>query len=53
MKAFQPFLRGSIRKFRAIKASDVARAMVINALHAAPGIHVLESDGIQQLADGV
>lgn len=53
MKAFQPFLRGSIRKFRAIKASDVARAMVINALHASPGIHVLESDGIQQLADGV
>jgi len=48
---FSPFLFGSLGKYRAIRADYVARAMIRCALASKPGIHVLESDEIQRLAE--
>ena len=45
-------LLGPLRRYRAIKASDVARAMVSVALSTTPGIHTYESDRVQSVADG-
>ena len=46
---FDPLLRGRLRKYRAIPAEYVARAMVRSAETALPGVHVLESDRIELL----
>ncbi|PUZ29546.1 semialdehyde dehydrogenase [Chitinophaga parva] len=43
------FFWGRARKYRGIKASTIARAMVRVAQKAAPGIHVYESDAIEKL----
>lgn len=48
---FTPLLRGPLRAYRPITAEAVARAMVRQAGDAVPGIHVLNSDRIQALAD--
>lgn len=45
-----PLLIGSSRKYRPIRASDVAKAMVAAAHKFLPGVHVHEFDSIRKLA---
>ncbi|MFH1161186.1 MAG: NAD(P)H-binding protein [bacterium] len=47
-KIFSPFLFSGLRKYRAIQAETVARAMIACAESSQPGIHVLESDEIER-----
>ncbi|SFD05532.1 Uncharacterized conserved protein YbjT, contains NAD(P)-binding and DUF2867 domains [Chitinophaga sp. CF118] len=47
---FYFFLQGSWRKFRPIKAVNVARAMINAAVNSPSGTHVYESDAIKELA---
>jgi uncharacterized protein YbjT (DUF2867 family) len=42
-----PLMLGNLRKYRPIRANLVADAMVREALHAAPGCWILESDAMQ------
>lgn len=44
-------LAGSLKKYRGIKATTIAKAMAIATLNFHPGIHVYESDQIQYIAD--
>jgi uncharacterized protein YbjT (DUF2867 family) len=44
-----PLMAGPLRKYRAVPTETVARAMLICALEARPGVHVVESDAIQDL----
>jgi uncharacterized protein YbjT (DUF2867 family) len=44
-----PLMLGPIRKYRAIHTKTVAKAMLACAADAAPGIHLVESDAIQEL----
>lgn len=44
-------LVGPLRKYRAISANDIARAMAIATLNFHPGFHVYKSDHIQRIAD--
>ncbi|MBV2167643.1 MAG: oxidoreductase [Bdellovibrio sp.] len=46
-----PLLRGPLRKYRAIQARDIAKAMAIAILNFQPGFHVYESEQIQYIAD--
>ncbi|WP_374078809.1 NAD(P)H-binding protein [Bdellovibrio bacteriovorus] len=46
-----PLLVGPLKKYRAIKAVDIAKAMAIATLNFQPGFHVYESDQIQHIAD--
>lgn len=50
MKVFRFILFGKLKKYRAIEASDVARAMVILAKESKKGVIKIESDQIQELA---
>jgi uncharacterized protein YbjT (DUF2867 family) len=50
MKALDPVMGGGLKKYRAIHARDVARAM-ISALQRDPSKNVYESDELQLLAD--
>jgi hypothetical protein len=43
---------GPVRKYRAVHTKTVAKAMLVCAERAAPGIHVVESDAIQDLDAG-
>lgn len=45
-------LIGSWKKYRAIKATDIAKAMAIAVLNFHPGHFIYESDEIQKIADG-
>jgi len=49
----KPFLLGSLRKYRAIRAETVARAMINCARESKQGIHVLESDEVQKIGGRV
>ncbi|MFV8259757.1 oxidoreductase [Bdellovibrio bacteriovorus] len=42
---------GPLKKYRAIKANTIARAMAIATLNFHPGFHVYKSDHIQRIAD--
>jgi uncharacterized protein YbjT (DUF2867 family) len=53
MAALRPAMLGSLRAYRAIKAADVARALVEIALTSSPGVHVYDSAQIQQIADDI
>lgn len=46
-----PLLQGPFKKYRAIKASDIAKAMAIATLNYNPGLFIYESDEIQRIAD--
>ena len=50
MQVFNFMLFGKLKKYRAIKASDVARTMVKLAKENNTGILKIESDQIQELA---
>jgi uncharacterized protein YbjT (DUF2867 family) len=50
MKAVKPLLAGKLKKFRAIHAGDVARAMIF-LIRGEPGIIIAESDELQRIAD--
>ncbi len=47
-----PIMDGPLRKYRAVHTKTVAKAMLVCAERAAPGIHIVESDVIQQLGAG-
>ena len=51
-KIMNPFLIGKLRKYRAIQAKIVARAMVNVSLESQKGIRIIESDAIQNSGDG-
>jgi uncharacterized protein YbjT (DUF2867 family) len=44
-----PLMAGPLRKYRAVHMKTVARAMLACAEQAAPGVHIVESDAIQDL----
>ena len=44
-----PIMLGPVRKYRAVHTKTVAKAMLVCAERAAPGIHIVESDAIQEL----
>lgn len=50
MLAFYFLLQGRWKKYRPIKAVNVARAMVNASVYTTSGIHVYESDAIKELA---
>lgn len=45
---FTPLLTGKLKKYRRISAETIAEALVRNAKSAVPGMHILESDKIQE-----
>jgi hypothetical protein len=47
-----PALLGPLRKYRAVHTKTVAKAMLVCAARAAPGLHIIESDAIQELGAG-
>lgn len=49
LAAIEPLMIGPVRKYRAVHTKTVARAMLACAERAAPGVHVIESDTIQEL----
>ena len=51
-KFVTPILIGPWKKYRAIAAADVAKAMLIVAKSEKPGDHIFLSDRIQAIADG-
>lgn len=50
MSVVNPFLSGGYRKYRSIRASDVARAMVVATRRRPKGIHVLEHSEMMELS---
>jgi uncharacterized protein YbjT (DUF2867 family) len=50
MKGLSPLLMGNLKKYRAIEASAIAKAMVITAKEFHQGISIYESDIIQSIA---
>lgn len=46
-----PMLQGPLKKYRAIKATDIAKAMAIATLNFRAGFYIYESDQIQRIAD--
>jgi uncharacterized protein YbjT (DUF2867 family) len=51
MSGLKYTLTGSLKKYRAIKACDVAKAMVRAAQMNLSGVHIIESQRIQEIAD--
>jgi uncharacterized protein YbjT (DUF2867 family) len=51
MSGLKYAMAGSLKKYRAIQARDVAKAMVHVAQKESRGVHIYESDTIQTLAD--
>lgn len=49
LRLASPLLKGSLARYRPVHARMVARAMVDLGRRGEPGVHVLESDGIQRL----
>jgi uncharacterized protein YbjT (DUF2867 family) len=47
-----PIMDGPLRKYRAVHTKTVAKAMLVCAERAAPGIHIVESDAVQELGAG-
>jgi uncharacterized protein YbjT (DUF2867 family) len=47
-----PAMLGPLRKYRAVHTKTVAKAMLVCAERAAPGLHIVESDAIQALGTG-
>lgn len=45
----EPIMVGPLRKYRAVQTKTVAKAMLACAEQAAPGVHIVESDAIQEL----
>jgi uncharacterized protein YbjT (DUF2867 family) len=52
MRSTGPLFRGPLGRYRAIEASDVARAMRRASLSATPGVHVYEGETLFALARG-
>ena len=48
-----PLMLGPRRKYRAVHTKTVAKAMLACAAEAAPGVHIVESDRIQELGQGL
>lgn len=44
-----PVMVGPLRKYRAVRTDTVAKAMLVCAERGAPGVHIVESDAIQEL----
>ena len=44
-----PLMLGPLRKYRAVHTKTVAKAMLVCAGQAAPGVHIVESDAIEEL----
>lgn len=51
MKLFSLFLIGSIKKYRAIDAVDVAKAMIEESKRSNPGVHYFTYEAMQDLAN--
>jgi uncharacterized protein YbjT (DUF2867 family) len=50
---FNKILEGPFRKYKSIKATDIAKAMAVATLNFNSGISIYESDEIQKIADQV
>jgi uncharacterized protein YbjT (DUF2867 family) len=50
-RLLSPAMVGPARRYRPIRADDVAKAMMLVARDSPPGIHVYEADAMQGLAD--
>jgi hypothetical protein len=53
MSGLKYVLAGPLKKYRAIQASDVAKAMVHTAQMNLSGVNIFESQRIQEIADSV
>ena len=53
MKAAAPLMLGPLRKYRPIEARDLAWALAEQAARGLSGVHVLESDAVQELFDSL
>jgi uncharacterized protein YbjT (DUF2867 family) len=49
LAVIEPVMLGPLRKYRAVHTKTVAKAMLACAEQAAPGVHIVESDAIQEL----
>lgn len=49
LAVIEPVMVGPVRKYRAVHTKTVARAMLACADKAVPGLHIIESDAIQEL----
>lgn len=49
MRVFNPLLRGPLKKYRSIKATTVANAMVTNTYKNLNGVHIYTSDKINEI----
>lgn len=49
LAVIEPVMVGPARKYRAVHTKTVAKAMLACAEKAAPGVHIVESDAIQEL----
>lgn len=49
----QPLMRGPLRKYRAISATDIAKAMALATVNFHPGFHIYNSPKIQAIADQI
>ena len=47
-----PIMLGPLRKYRAVHTKTVATAMLVCAERAAPGVHIVESDAIEEIGSG-
>lgn len=50
---FDVVLRGPLKKYRSIKAENIAKAMAVASLNFNPGLYIYDSLEIQRIADGV
>lgn len=48
LSLLNPLLSGKLKKYRRISAETIAETLVRNAKNAVPGMHILESDKIQE-----
>jgi uncharacterized protein YbjT (DUF2867 family) len=48
MRVINPLLFGGLKKYRSIRVSTVARAMILNSMEEKKGVFVYESDRIQE-----
>jgi hypothetical protein len=48
-----PLMVGPLRTYRAVSTEAVAKAMLVCAQRSEPGLHILESDAIQDLGTWV
>jgi uncharacterized protein YbjT (DUF2867 family) len=53
LAVIEPVMIGPVRKYRAVNTKTVARAMLACAERATPGVHIVESDAVQDIGQNL